>query len=64
MPGLKDISESPRSGETFSNGTHSGEAKGNTTTSPGLFSMFSMPRIGRTRSALNAVPAANSTGPL
>ncbi|KAJ4879818.1 hypothetical protein Rs2_36872 [Raphanus sativus] len=52
MSGLKDINES-------SNGTPSGEATGNT--SLGLFSMFSMPRIGRTRSAVNAVPA-NLTG--
>ncbi|KAG2292427.1 hypothetical protein Bca4012_006700 [Brassica carinata] len=52
MSGLKDINES-------SNGTPSGEAMGNT--SSGLFSMFSMPRIGRTRSAVNAVPA-NLTG--
>ncbi|CAN7034333.1 unnamed protein product [Brassica rapa subsp. trilocularis] len=52
MSGLKDINES-------SNGTPSGEAIGNT--SSGLFSMFSMPRIGRTRSAVNAVPA-NLTG--
>ncbi|CAF2253469.1 unnamed protein product [Brassica napus] len=52
MSGLKDINES-------SNGTSSGEAIGNT--SSGLFSMFSMPRIGRTRSAVNAVPA-NLTG--
>ncbi|KAJ0247502.1 DUF1664 domain-containing protein [Hirschfeldia incana] len=52
MSGLKDINES-------SNGTSSGEATGNT--SSGLFSMFSMPRIGRTRSAVNAVPA-NLTG--
>ncbi|KFK28105.1 hypothetical protein AALP_AA8G473200 [Arabis alpina] len=60
MSGLKDISESSSSRETISNGKHSGEAVGNT--SSGLFSMFSMPRIGRTRSAVNAVPA-NSTGP-
>ncbi|KAF2549602.1 hypothetical protein F2Q70_00021090 [Brassica cretica] len=62
MPGLKDINESSSSRETFSNGTHSGEAMGNTTTSSGLFSIFSMPRIVRTRSAVDAVPA-NSTGP-
>ncbi|VVA92406.1 unnamed protein product [Arabis nemorensis] len=60
MSGLKDISESSSSRETISNGTHSGEAMGNT--SSGLFSMFSIPRIGRTRSAVNAVPA-KSTGP-
>ncbi|KAF8097233.1 hypothetical protein N665_0292s0013 [Sinapis alba] len=59
MSGLKDISESSNSREGFSNGTHSGEATGNT--SSGLFSMFSMPRLGRTRSAVNAVPA-NLTG--
>ncbi|XP_018509656.1 uncharacterized protein LOC103839055 isoform X1 [Brassica rapa] len=62
MPGLKDISQSSSSRETSSNGTHSGEGMGNTPTSSGLFSIFSMPRIGRTRSAVNAVPA-NSTGP-
>ncbi|KAF8090892.1 hypothetical protein N665_0462s0029 [Sinapis alba] len=61
MSGLRDISESSGSGETLSNGTHSGEATGNTTSS-GLFSMFSMPRIGRTRGAVNAMPA-NSAGP-
>ncbi|KAH0911398.1 hypothetical protein HID58_034719 [Brassica napus] len=61
MSGLKDISENSSSGETSSNGTHSGEATGKTTSS-GLLSIFSMPRIGRTRSAVNAVPA-NSTGP-
>ncbi|CAH8349724.1 unnamed protein product [Eruca vesicaria subsp. sativa] len=52
MSGLKDINES-------SNRTPSGEAVGSS--SSGLFSMFSMPRIGRTRSAVNAVPA-NLTG--
>ncbi|CAH8253652.1 unnamed protein product [Arabidopsis lyrata] len=51
MSGLKEISE---------NGTHSGETTGNT--SSGLFSMFSMPRIGRTRSVVNTVPT-NSIGP-
>ncbi|RID46361.1 hypothetical protein BRARA_I03029 [Brassica rapa] len=58
----QDISQSSSSRETSSNGTHSGEGMGNTPTSSGLFSIFSMPRIGRTRSAVNAVPA-NSTGP-
>ncbi|KAL1187616.1 hypothetical protein V5N11_031606 [Cardamine amara subsp. amara] len=51
MSGLKEISE---------NGTRSGETTGNT--SSGLFSMFSMPRIGRTRSVVNTVPT-NSIGP-
>ncbi|ESQ34138.1 hypothetical protein EUTSA_v10008078mg [Eutrema salsugineum] len=57
MSGLKEISESSSSRETFSN---SGEAMGNT--SSGLFSMFSRPRITRTRSVVNAVPA-KSSGP-
>lgn len=60
MSGLKDITESSSSRETISNGAHSGETMGNT--SSGLFSRFSIPRIGRTRSAVNAVPA-KSTGP-
>ncbi|CAN8291233.1 unnamed protein product [Cochlearia groenlandica] len=61
MSGLKELSDNSYSkGETSSNGTHSGEAMGNT--SSGLFSMFSMARIGRSRSAINAVPAT-STGP-
>ncbi|CAH2034038.1 unnamed protein product [Thlaspi arvense] len=60
MSGLKEIREGSSSRETSSNGTHSGEDMGNT--SSGLFSMFSLPRLGRTRSAVNAVPA-NSTGP-
>jgi len=51
MSGLKEISE---------NGTHSGETTGNT--SSGLFSIFSIPRIGRTRSVVNTVPT-NSIGP-
>uniref|UniRef100_A0A1J3GWT7 DUF1664 domain-containing protein n=1 Tax=Noccaea caerulescens TaxID=107243 RepID=A0A1J3GWT7_NOCCA len=62
MSGLKEMmSQSTSSREAFSNGTHSGEATGNTSSS-GLLSMFSLSRIGRTRSAVNAVPA-NSTGP-
>ncbi|KAF8107941.1 hypothetical protein N665_0116s0140 [Sinapis alba] len=53
MFGLKDISEGSSSRESLSSGTHSGEAMGDTTSS-GLFSMFSLPRIGRTRSAVNS----------
>ncbi|XP_010478046.1 PREDICTED: uncharacterized protein LOC104757047 isoform X2 [Camelina sativa] len=51
MSGLKEINGSE---------THSGETTGNT--SSGLFSMFSIPRIGRTRSVVNTVPT-NSIGP-
>ncbi|XP_010499191.1 PREDICTED: uncharacterized protein LOC104776772 isoform X1 [Camelina sativa] len=51
MSGLKEINDS---------GTHSGETTGST--SSGLFSMFSIPRIGRTRSVVNTVPT-NSIGP-
>ncbi|CAN8313341.1 unnamed protein product [Cochlearia groenlandica] len=60
MSGLKEISEGSSSRGTSSNGKQSTEAIGNT--SSRLLSMFSLPRIGRTRSAINAVPI-NLTGP-